>query len=225
MTAGALEGLQILCAFCGPEIASSTSVHALVRLTSLYSLPSSRNLNHPQVDFRQLKAGRPPSLLPFDTLLLPYPVSPAWRHRIAEACSAKYTDASTAVAGPNHSIYEHDGGHSAHQQGTDASTDHGASVVQDDRGEPTKERLRRPDTETRGQRQQGLNIGFIGHDFAEHPTAHMMEGVFVWQKRLAETTCGKQRSEGALETGRGDRSRKSRANDVTDSRASTNCCT
>lgn len=30
-----------------------------------------------------------------------------------------------------------------------------------------------------------LNIGFIGHDFHEHPTAHMIEGVFVWQKRLS----------------------------------------
>ncbi|CAN0575473.1 unnamed protein product, partial [Ectocarpus sp. 12 AP-2014] len=27
----------------------------------------------------------------------------------------------------------------------------------------------------------------IGHDFDEHPTAHMIEGVFVWQKRLSGT--------------------------------------
>ncbi|CAN0486073.1 unnamed protein product, partial [Scytosiphon promiscuus] len=76
---------------------------------------------------RQLKAGSPPSLLPFDTLLLPYPVNPA--------------------------------------------------VAQGDGGEPTKERSRRRDAETRDRR--GLHIGFVGHDFAEHPTAHMMEGVFV----------------------------------------------
>lgn len=29
-----------------------------------------------------------------------------------------------------------------------------------------------------------LEIGFIGHDFDEHPTAHMIEGIFLWQRRL-----------------------------------------
>ncbi|CAN0489323.1 unnamed protein product, partial [Ectocarpus sp. 12 AP-2014] len=35
-----------------------------------------------------------------------------------------------------------------------------------------------------GDGRARLKIGFIGHDFDEHPTAHMIEGVFVWQKRL-----------------------------------------
>lgn len=175
------------------------------------------------MDVRQLKAGRPPSLLPFDTLLLPYPVTPTWRRRVAEACSAKYTDASTAATDPNHRIDERRGEYDTYQQGTDARTENGASVAQCGGGEPTKEssRSRR---DARGQGPRGLNIGFVGHDFAEHPTAHMMEGVFVWQKRLAEVRNDERGSEGVLGTGTGDRSRKSRASDGTNYRASKNCC-
>ena len=52
----------------------------------------------------------------------------------------------------------------------------------------------------------------------------MMEGVFVWQERLAEVRDGKEGSDGALKTGRGNRSRKSRVNNSNNYRASTNCC-
>lgn len=52
----------------------------------------------------------------------------------------------------------------------------------------------------------------------------MMEGVFVWQKRLAEARDDKEGSEGTLETGRGNTPRKPRANDGSNYRASENCC-
>lgn len=95
-------------------------------------------------------------------------------------------------------------------------------MAQGDGGEPTKERSRRRDAEIRDRR--GLHIGFLGHDFAEHPTAHMMEGVFVWQKRLAEARDDKEGSEEAFETGRGDTPKQPRADDGSNYGAFENCC-
>lgn len=46
-------------------------------------------------------------------------------------------------------------------------------------------------------RRPFLNVGFIGHDFDEHPTAHMVEGVFVWQRRLARM---RHERDGAVKT-------------------------
>lgn len=101
------------------------------------------NLN--QVDARQLGLGLPPALLPFDSLLLSHPVDPAWRRRVAESHSTRYTPALPSSA--------------------------------------TKPETSDSDA---ASRDRGLTIAFIGHDFDEHPTAHMMAGVFLWQKRFED---------------------------------------
>ncbi|CAM9624943.1 unnamed protein product [Ectocarpus sp. 8 AP-2014] len=178
-----------------------------------------------QVDVKQLAFGRPPSLLPFDTLLLPHPVTPAWRRRLAEAHSARYVEASTALVGSrSHEAFlgENRTRGAAHPEGSDRWTDmqEGIGVEYDGRGEVTGT--------TAGARIHGatrtdegrarLKIGFIGHDFDEHPTAHMIEGVFIWQKRLSGT---RQHGTGAadhLTSG------APQNNDLTASMVETDCC-
>lgn len=132
----------------------------------------------------QLQAGRPPSLLPFDSLLLPYPVTSAWRRQIAEAHSLRYVETST-VSGESDQLFTdvNRTGDSVHArqiglraqatEGERTSEEHGDGV------EATGA------LSGKSGGRVALNIGFIGHDFDEHPTAHMIEGVFVWQKRLA----------------------------------------
>ncbi|CAM9712143.1 unnamed protein product, partial [Ectocarpus sp. 13 AM-2016] len=147
-----------------------------------------------QVDAKQLAFGRPPSLLPFDTLLLPHPVTPAWRRRLAEAHSARYVDASTALVGSrSHEAYlsENRTRDAARPEGSDSRTDmqEEKGAEYDGRGEVrgTTAGARKHGTIGTGDGRARLKIGFIGHDFDEHPTAHMIEGVFVWQKRLSGT--------------------------------------
>lgn len=144
-----------------------------------------------QVDVRQLGSGRSPSILPFDTLLLPYPATPAWRRQIAEAHSRRYAEASVALAKPDeiHVDEDHTGG-SEGERGQD-----GASGG-DEASSSGSER-----TIGSSSRRALLNVGFIGHDFSEHPTAHMMEGVFAWQRKLTDIEHERTTISEALETG------------------------
>lgn len=137
-----------------------------------------------QVEVRQLDRGRPPSLLPFDTLLLPHPINPAWRRRIAEAHSSRYIgspSAASTIAAAGDRVDE---------------TDRPLSLLKTKTGLNAGEESHEKAEEQRGHTTgaaaatisgvgRGLKVGFLGHDFDEHPTAHMIEGVFVWQKRLA----------------------------------------
>lgn len=175
-----------------------------------------------QVDAHQLKAGRPPSLLPFDSLLLSYPVTSAWRRQIAEAHSLRYMEASRVLSA-------HDGVYTnanrtrdsalVRQQGFRVLAPHqeGVGAVYSDGDEAAG---------AMGGESTGrapLNIGFIGHDFDEHPTAHMIEGVFVWQKRLARTN---ERTDvsAALERGRKGSSRDMPVNYRTTPTTAVECC-
>lgn len=141
--------------------------------------------NQCQVDVHQLRPGRPPSLLPFDSLLMPYPVTSAWRRQIAEAHSVRYVEAS-ATLGESGELFvdvnRTGDSEREHQQEFHVRAGEGERVgeVYSDADEATG------DIAGKNVRQASLNIGFIGHDFDEHPTAHMIEGVFLWQKRLSE---------------------------------------
>ncbi|CBJ48372.1 UDP-N-acetylglucosamine--peptide N-acetylglucosaminyltransferase, family GT41 [Ectocarpus siliculosus] len=178
-----------------------------------------------QVDVKQLAFGRPPSLLPFDTLLLPHPVTPAWRRRLAEAHSARYVEASTALVGSrSHEAFlgENRTRDAARPEGSDRRTDmqEGIGVEYDGRGEVTGTTAgaRIHGTTRTDEGRARLKIGFIGHDFDEHPTAHMIEGVFVWQKRLSGT---RQHGTGAADHLTSGAPQK---NDWTASMVETNCC-
>lgn len=159
------------------------------------------------MDVWQLGAGRPPSLLPFDSLLLPYPVTPTWRRQIAEAHSMRYVESSAALVKPGESLVDKNcigdsarcdqesGGREAEEkrEGCDHDETHAGTgnmagnssrrVARSDGGWPL------------------LNVGFIGHDFDEHPTAHMVEGVFVWQRRLARIRGERDGAVKAVESG------------------------
>lgn len=69
-----------------------------------------------------------------------------------------------------------------------------------------------------------LNIGFIGHDFDEHPTAHMVEGVFVWQRRLARTRRERDGLVIAPETGERRSPEDRLTNNLTTPMAAADCC-
>ncbi|CAN0203505.1 unnamed protein product, partial [Ectocarpus fasciculatus] len=176
-----------------------------------------------QVDVQQLAVGRPPSLLPFDTLLLPYPVTPAWRRRIAEAHSARYVEASTALARTHEAFLDENcTKHAAHPEGSDCRTgmQEGVGPEHDGGGEvtgPTAGARRHGATGT-ADGSADLKIGFIGHDFHEHPTAHMIEGVFVWQRRLSGIRRHGTGAEDNLTSG------APRANDLTASTVAAGCC-
>ena len=145
------------------------------------------------MDAKQLGRGHPPSLLPFDCLLLSHPVSPAWRRQIAEAHSARYmTKASTKAITYGQGVeskrlYEgrtlQEGKPGVRMEDGDTGPPMTLDTGDDcgDGGDTTAEGKR-------GDEGRGLDltIGFIGHDFDEHPTAHMVEGVFLWQKRFEE---------------------------------------
>lgn len=168
-------------------------------------------MNQLQVDMRQLGAGRPPSLLPFDSLLLAYPVNPAWRRQIAEAHSMRYMEPSTAMVNPDELLADENcTGDSTHDQecGGLVVEEKGVGKAHGNRdgttgkmGGNSGRRVARTD----GGRPF-LNVGFIGHDFDEHPTAHMVEGVFVWQRRLARIRREKDGVVKAPETGERNRS-------------------
>ncbi|CAM9226433.1 unnamed protein product [Hapterophycus canaliculatus] len=159
-----------------------------------------------QVDVLQLGFGRPPSLLPFDSLLLPFPVTPSWRRRIAEAHSMRYTGASVTWVAPD--VVMTDESRTADlplDQGSDDTVDNGKRLGAAHRGGgesalnmAEEGKIRRTGTE---KRRAPLNIGFIGHDFSEHPTAHMIEGVFVWHTRLADAGRKRKRIAEALDSG------------------------
>lgn len=115
---------------------------------------------------------------------MPYPVTSAWRRQVAEAHSLRYVEVST-VAGESGEVFVDvnrtgDSTH-AHQQEflVQAGEEEGAGVVYSGGDEATGA------MKSKKVGRVSLNIGFIGHDFHEHPTAHMIEGVFVWQKRLS----------------------------------------
>ncbi len=129
--------------------------------------------------------------MPFDTLLLPYPATPAWRRKIAEAHSLRYAEASAALVKPDELRFDKDRtGGSEHELGQDRTGDG---------DEASSSRSAR--TTGSSSKRALLNIGFIGHDFSEHPTAHMMEGVFVWQRKLAGIEHERKDTSAALETG------------------------
>lgn len=139
---------------------------------------------------RQLGAGRPPSLLPFDSLLLAYPVTPAWRRQIAEAHSMRYVISSPAVVDHDKLHVDEDcTGNSRQDEACGGRTagEKGVDIAHGDKDGATRDMA--GNSSTRVEQTDGgrpfLNVGFIGHDFDEHPTAHMVEGVFVWQRRLA----------------------------------------
>lgn len=129
-----------------------------------------------QVDVRQLGLGHPPALLPFDSLLFSHPVDAAWRRRIAEAHSTRYTPAlSSSAIKPKTSDHNIE-----RRSGRNRTVHEGETVVRigegggGDTGSPA------------ASSDRALTLGFIGHDFDEHPTAHMMAGVFLWQKRFED---------------------------------------
>lgn len=165
------------------------------------------------MDFAQ-----PPSLLPFDTLLLSYPVDPIWRRKVAEAHSKRYAKTPRVVpvngAGGRADGYDvtvdegnetsrkrtgkYDGRRGTHDE-------RGAALAEED-AELVAARMRNilcegdavsEESKNIGQgnlageeRQSGLrplHVGFVGHDFHEHPTALMMEGIFLWQRRHTNT--------------------------------------
>lgn len=179
------------------------------------------------MDERQLELGRPPSLLPFDSLLLPYPVDPVWRRRIAEAHSTRYTETSTTPTSRDDRKRGTRRQNGTYEQELDARTDADESLergVRGNRGGVTlKHDLGRRSIMGPGGARP-LNIGFIGHDFNEHPTAHMMEGVFVWQKRLREIERTREGTAGALETDVEGRLERVRIKNGTGSSTPTNCC-
>lgn len=149
----------------------------------------------------QLQAGHPPSLLPFDSLLLPYPVTSAWRRQIAEAHSLRYVEAPTVLGGSDEffvDVNRTEDPARVRQEGLNVSTAERerAGVVYSDKKEPAGSR-----SIDNGGRIS-LHIGFIGHDFDEHPTAHMIEGVFVWLKRLTKINRERCDASEALEAGR-----------------------
>lgn len=130
----------------------------------------------------QLEAGRSPSLLPFDSLLLPHPVDPAWRRKVAEAHSKRYATTPTVAPHDFDSVGRCD----------ITAGQNGSQSVWMDMGVERNDKTRSwgltaegpRQTEDNTQERVPLKIGFVGHDFSEHPTAHMMEGVFVWQRRF-----------------------------------------
>lgn len=140
-----------------------------------------------QVDMHQLGAERPPSLLPFDSLLLPYPIDAKWRRKIAEAHSRRYTKNPTDIP----SGLEYDEHYRASVEKRTYPGNAGVDI------HPKRDGEAKSDDSTNRSRERGvymgkgraptLDIGFLGHDFSEHPTAHMMEGAFVWQKRFSTT--------------------------------------
>lgn len=69
-----------------------------------------------------------------------------------------------------------------------------------------------------------MNIGFIGHDFSEHPTAHMIEGVFVWHTRLADAGRKRKRAAKIMEARAWRREEGMRAGDLTMATAAADCC-
>lgn len=95
-----------------------------------------------------------------------------------------------------------------------------------DRGEAAAETVELSRTRHSGteRRRPPLNIGFIGHDFSEHPTAHMIEGVFVWHTRLANIGRKRKGIAGALETGTGPSTAGMRASDSANSVAAAASC-
>lgn len=153
-----------------------------------------------QVDVHQLQAGRSPSLLPFDSLLMSYPVTSSWRRQVAEAHSRRYAQASTVLGGSGELFIDVNrtteptplGQQDFHVQAPEGMRVGG---VYSNAEEPTGTM-----SGSNGGRVS-LDIGFIGHDFDEHPTAHMIEGVFVWQKRLAGIKHEIMGVSEALETG------------------------
>lgn len=170
-----------------------------------------------QVDEQQLAFGRPPSLLPFDTLLLPDPVTPAWRRRLAEAHSARYVEASTALVGSHEAFLDENRTRdAAHPEGSDRRTGKHEEIGTEYDGRAGARR--HGTTGTGGDGRARLKIGFIGHDFDEHPTAHMIEGVFVWQKRLSGI---RQHGTGAADHLM---SGAPRTKDLTASMVETDCC-
>ncbi|CAM9356113.1 unnamed protein product, partial [Sphacelaria rigidula] len=140
-----------------------------------------------EVDMHQLGAERPPSLLPFDSLLLPYPIDAKWRRKIAEAHSRRYTKKTTDMP----SGVEYDEHYRASVENRTYPGNAGVDI------HPMRDGEAKSDDSTNRGRERGvymgkgraptLDIGFLGHDFSEHPTAHMMEGAFVWQKRFSTT--------------------------------------
>ena len=104
------------------------------------------------VDRRQLARGKETSLLPFDTLLLPVP--PSWQLQVARSHSGKW-------ATPR--FLEHGGG----VWRSEAEARAGESGP---RGRQGRRRRRR---------RSSLHVGFVSYDFNDHPTAHMIEGLFV----------------------------------------------
>lgn len=137
------------------------------------------------MDTRQLKHGHAPSVLPFDTLLLPYPINATWRRAIAETHSERYMSTITITK----ETFRFDG--PSEKCGKDGKTVDSSAEFEEAKksadakfpGEQTKR--------SNSGMERVLEIGFIGHDFDEHPTAHMMEGIFLWQKRLGGVSTGR----------------------------------
>ncbi|CAM9400208.1 unnamed protein product [Chrysoparadoxa australica] len=113
------------------------------------------------VQAEQLGAGQLPSLLPFDTLLMSYPMDQALRLRIASAISDQWSDLAEGRA---------------------------RSTSRPKLPEPTHPPEKDPlnGTSSRTGDWITLNVGFLGFDYHDHPTAHMIEGLFAWQRRLVE---------------------------------------
>lgn len=156
------------------------------------------------MDVWQLGRGRLPSLLPFDSLLLPNPVDPTWRRRLAEAHSSKYAESGTKPVESDSVIdgttarrrATRKGGRGAEREDATKTEWEGRRDLErwtDGESADARRRAGRPRhtrVATRSEGGERLDIGFIGHDFDEHPTAQMMEGVFVWQRKLEEAREG-----------------------------------
>ncbi|CAM9440178.1 unnamed protein product, partial [Discosporangium mesarthrocarpum] len=141
-----------------------------------------------QVEVHELQQGLPPSLLPFDSLLLPDPITPSWRLRLARAHSGRW------AYGQGHSKcreagVEHAQAGAGGEAGSSFESRVGGGGMRAAPGEGREWGGRPP-------RLGALEVGFIGCDFLEHPTAHMIEGPFLWQRRFLAQAMGMQARSG-----------------------------
>jgi hypothetical protein len=113
----------------------------------------------------------PPSLLPFDALLVDFDA--AFQRRVAQ----QYAHAFSSAVGSGARNAKQVGVASGDQGGAGASWAQRQQTLRHHRHQPQRQRLhhhgdRRP-------QPPALRVAYVSHDFNDHPTAHLMEGLFV----------------------------------------------
>ena len=131
------------------------------------------------------KETQPPALSPFDSLLLPY-ISP--QHRLLLAEQASKVVLANVIEGE---VYRHesslidlpDGNDMSKLESTTVNNEIENSLLRDSNSRGTK---RKSVTMKRGWGDVGhaairgkIKIGFMSYDFNGHPTAHLVEAIFV----------------------------------------------